>query len=73
MNFDHSDKCKEYLDRLDAFMRESVYPNEQAYVDELNSGDRWRPSELIEDLKQKAKAEGLWNLFFACCVRADES
>ena len=40
-----------------------IYPNEKAYHEEVNSGDRWQPLELIEDLKAKAKAEGLWNLF----------
>ena len=44
-------------------MREKIYPNEAAFTDEINSGDRWQPSELIEELKSKAKAEGLWNLF----------
>ena len=44
-------------------MDENVYPNEKAYIEEINSGDRWRPLELIEDLKAKAKSEGLWNLF----------
>jgi acyl-CoA dehydrogenase len=63
MNFEYSDKCKERLGRLDAFMRANVYPNEEAFTQELNSGDRWEPLRLIEDLKLKAKAEGLWNLF----------
>ncbi len=63
MNFEYSDKCKGYLERLDAFMRESIYPNEQSYADEVNSGDRWEPLELIEGLKDRAKAAGLWNLF----------
>lgn len=63
MNFEYSEKCRDHLERLDAFMREHVYPNEQAYADEIATGDRWQPSELIEDLKTKAKAEGLWNLF----------
>ncbi|HEX2641145.1 MAG TPA: acyl-CoA dehydrogenase family protein [Pyrinomonadaceae bacterium] len=49
--------------RLQAFMEEHVYPNELAYIEELNSADRWQPIELIEQLKAKAKAEGLWNLF----------
>lgn len=63
MNFEYSDKCKEYLGRLDAFMADSIYPNEHAFVDEINSGDRWAPVQLMEDLKMRAKAAGLWNLF----------
>lgn len=44
-------------------MDANIYPNEQAYQTELESGDRWQPLELIEKLKVKAKAEDLWNLF----------
>lgn len=40
-----------------------VYPNEKRYNDEVGSGDRWRPLDLIEELKKKAKEAGLWNLF----------
>jgi acyl-CoA dehydrogenase len=63
MNFEYSDKCKEYLERLDVFMRENIYPNEEVHAAEINSGDRWQPLQLIDDLKLKAKGEGLWNLF----------
>jgi len=44
-------------------MDEHIYPNENRYSEELNSGDRWQPLELIEDLKSTARAKGLWNLF----------
>jgi len=44
-------------------MDEHINPNERAYIDELSSGDRWEPSGLVEELKVKAKAAGLWNLF----------
>jgi acyl-CoA dehydrogenase len=44
-------------------MAENIYPNEAAFGDELNSGDRWQPLELVENLKVKAKEQGLWNLF----------
>ncbi len=44
-------------------MDENIYPNENVYTQEINSGDRWQPLRLIEDLKAKAQAEGLWNLF----------
>jgi acyl-CoA dehydrogenase len=63
MNFDYSTKTRELQNRLGAFMDENVYPNERRFEEETNSGDRWQPSELIENLKTKAKAEGLWNLF----------
>ncbi len=63
MNFDYSSKTRESLKRLADFMDEFVYPNEARYQEELNTGDRWKPLRLIEELKQKAKAEDLWNLF----------
>lgn len=44
-------------------MAEHIYPNEQRYHEEISSGDRWSPIGLIEELKDKAKAVGLWNLF----------
>ncbi|MEO7538453.1 MAG: acyl-CoA dehydrogenase family protein [Pyrinomonadaceae bacterium] len=63
MDFNYSVKTLDLQKQLKAFMDEHIYPNEQAYTDELNSGDRWHPLALIENLKTKAKAEGLWNLF----------
>ena len=63
MNFDYSKQTRELQKRLQAFMDEHIYPNEKAYHAEINAGDRWQPLELIENLKQKAKSEGLWNLF----------
>jgi acyl-CoA dehydrogenase len=63
MNFELSDKTKELQKRLQAFMEAHIYPNERIYHAEINSGDRWQPSQLSETLKSKAKAEGLWNLF----------
>ena len=63
MNFAQSDIACDYAARVNAFMADSVYPNEKRYRDEIEDGDRWQPIELIEQLKSKAKAEGLWNLF----------
>ncbi|MEC3883507.1 acyl-CoA dehydrogenase [Halobacillus sp. HZG1] len=65
MNFDYSDKVKGYLEKLGRFMDEYVYPNESVYEDQLNAQDD-RFSEvppIMEELKLKAKEEGLWNLF----------
>ena len=63
MNFEFTDKVKSLQKRLQAFMDEHIYPNEQRYQDELNPDDRWQPSEVIEELKPKARDAGLWNLF----------
>jgi acyl-CoA dehydrogenase len=63
MNFDYSTKTRKLQSRLQAFMQENIYPNEGRYHQEINSGDRWQPLRLIEELKEKAKAENLWNLF----------
>ncbi len=63
MNFDYSKQTQELQKRLQVFMDENIYPNEKAYHEEINSGDRWQPLRLIEDLKAKARSEGLWNLF----------
>jgi acyl-CoA dehydrogenase len=63
MNFDYSAKTIELQKQLAAFMDEHIYPNEAAFTAEIDAGDRWQPSGLIEDLKEKAKAAGLWNLF----------
>ena len=44
-------------------MDESIYPNEVRYQGELNTGERWQPIELVEELKKKAREKELWNLF----------
>jgi len=43
-------------------MDEHIYPNEQRFLDEIES-DRWKPARIVEELKPKARAAGLWNLF----------
>ncbi|MGD0300957.1 MAG: acyl-CoA dehydrogenase family protein [Bryobacteraceae bacterium] len=63
MNFEFTDKVKSLQKKLQAFMDEHIYPNEQRYADELNPDDRWLPSEIIAELKPKAREAGLWNLF----------
>lgn len=62
MDFAPSPNTIELQRRLNAFMDEHVYPNEQRFQDEVEL-DRWRPSPLMEELKRKARAAGLWNLF----------
>jgi acyl-CoA dehydrogenase len=63
MHFEYSEKVQSLRQRLLAFMDEHIYPNEQRYQDDIDSGDRWAPSRVIEELKPKARAAGLWNLF----------
>ena len=69
MDFDYSPKVIELQDRLRTFMEAHVYPNEQRFDDEVGVGDRWQPTRLIEELKAKAKAAGLWNLFLPASER----
>ncbi len=63
MEFEFSDKVKALQKKLTAFMDEHIYPNEQRFELETEQGDRWKPSRVIEELKPKARAAGLWNLF----------
>ncbi len=67
MDFDYSPKTKELQSKLQAFMDDYVYPAEGAFHAEIAAntaaGKRWTPLQLIEDLKLKAQATGLWNLF----------
>ncbi len=73
MNFSYSEKSLELQNKLRSFMDAHIYPNEKAYEQEINSGDRWQPLELIEDLKAKAKARRFVEFVFAGSFRFDES
>jgi acyl-CoA dehydrogenase len=63
MQFEYSARAKEMLERLRAFMDEHIYPNEERYEREVTTGERWKVIEVIEELKPKARAAGLWNMF----------
>ena len=64
MDFEYSDATRELQARVSAFMDAHIYPNEVTYHDQIGAGDtRWKPVPIIEELKVKAKDEGLWNLF----------
>src|SRR5438270_498202 len=69
MDFDYTPKVKALAARLNAFMDEHVYPNEARYYGEAPDVDRWQPSAVIEALKPKAQAAGLWNLFLPASER----
>ena len=61
--FEFSKKSLELQEKLKVFMDKNVYPNKSNITEEINSGNIWEPSSIIEELKVKAKGEGLWNLF----------
>jgi acyl-CoA dehydrogenase len=61
--FDPSPKVQSLQARLAAFMAEHVYPNERRYYDEAESLGPWKVYPVVEELKPKARAAGLWNLF----------
>jgi len=63
MNFEFSNKVIELQNKLTNFMNENVYKNEEVFEDQLNKNGRWTIPAILEDLKEKAKKEGLWNLF----------
>jgi acyl-CoA dehydrogenase len=62
MDFAFSDRVKDLQRRLQAFLDEHIYPNQQRFYDEIER-ERWSPTQVIEELKPKARAAGLWNLF----------
>ncbi|MGI3130600.1 acyl-CoA dehydrogenase [Halopseudomonas pachastrellae] len=63
MDFGYSPKVKELRERVDAFMQEHVFPAEATFHHQVAEGDRWQPTAIVEELKVKARAAGLWNLF----------
>ena len=62
MLLEFTDKTRELHQRLSAFMDQHVYPNEQKFHEQI-AASRWTPTAIVEELKIKARAEGLWNLF----------
>jgi len=77
MDFAYSDRCKDLQQKLVAFMDEHIYPNENAFHEEVDEngrahGNRWVPTQLIERLKPLARDQGLWNLFLPRSPRAPE-
>ena len=68
MVFEPGEKTKQLQRRLESFMEEHVYPNEERVREELEK-NRWDPSRIVEELKAKARAAGLWNLFLPASER----
>ena len=64
MEFEHSTKVKELQARVSSFMEAHIYPNEKLFGQQLDEGDtRWEIPPIMGELKEKAKSEGLWNMF----------
>ncbi len=64
MDFAYSDKAQSLIARLSAFMEQHVYPNEHTYYAQIAAaGDPFHHTAIVDELKTRAKAEGLWNLF----------
>ena len=63
MEFEYSDRCKDYMERVQKFMDEHIYPNEETYQQQIADGERWAPVPILEEVKVKAKEAGLWNMF----------
>ncbi len=63
MDFEFSPRQKDLIARLTAFFEEHIYPAVPVYDAQQAEGDRWKTIPIIEELKAKAKAQGLWNLF----------
>ncbi len=76
MDFAYTDKVKAMQAKLIAFMDEHIYPNEHRFHAEIREnrqkGNPWIPTEIVEELKPKARAAGLWNLFLPHSKRAPE-
>ncbi|MGY4447339.1 alkylation response protein AidB-like acyl-CoA dehydrogenase [Bradyrhizobium sp. i1.3.1] len=63
MDFTMSVKQKKWLDRVQSFVTEHVRPAVPVYEQQDAAGDRWKLIPVVEDLKMKARAKGLWNMF----------
>jgi len=74
MDFTITERESYWRDRVRKFIQDNVVPAEAEYVKEMDlvGKDRWRVSQVLEGLKAKAKAEGLWNLFLAPNPEHDE-
>ena len=70
MDFEHTQKTADLLAQLNAFMEEHIYPHQDTYREQVAAMcDDWQPVPIIEALKPKARAAGLWNLFLPDSTR----
>ena len=72
MDFEYSDRTKALIEKLNKYMDEVVYPAESVYDAELETHGRWKQPPVMEELKRKSRAAGLWNLFLPESERGAE-
>ena len=72
MDFSMSDRQREWLERVTTFMNKHVRPAVKTYKEQDAAGDRWKVIPVLEDLKKKARAEGLWNMFMPPSSHEDD-
>ena len=64
MDFDYSPKVRDRVEQVEAFMQENVYPREREHHDfVMDPQNLWKQPPVVEELKAKAKHEGIWNWF----------
>ena len=72
MDFNLSSRQSEWLDRVSSFMEKHVRPAVPVYKEQDAAGERWKVIPIVEELKAKAKAEGLWNMFMPPSSHEDD-
>src|ERR1700675_3792301 len=72
MDFNMSDRQKEWLGRVESFMTKHVRPAVPIYRQQDEAGERWKVIPIVEELKKKARAEGLWNMFMPPSAHEDD-
>src|SRR6202045_4211055 len=72
MDFNMSDRQREWLNRVQSFMHKHVRPAVPIYRQQDEAGERWKVIPIVEELKKKARAEGLWNMFMPPSSHEDE-
>src|SRR3954463_12346646 len=72
MDFNMSDRQKEWLGRVQSFMHKHVRPAVPVYRQQDEAGERWKVIPVVEELKKKARAEGLWNMFMPPSSHEDD-
>jgi alkylation response protein AidB-like acyl-CoA dehydrogenase len=63
MDLGISDRVKPLINDIQRYIDEFIVPNERVYVEQVEAGGRWCETPVMEEVKEAAKARGLWNFF----------